>query len=483
MNSAAILVAIAIPLLLGWAVSDWRSAPRHAWEFRFVCDGVNGFAMTGIGLVLLGRLSVPLTPAWLILIFTGSATAILLLRRWRVGLGQLRSGVDTRSRTQVVPPQIRLQTLLMLLFIAVHFVCAAGWMFDPHVATDGYENWLLRSKVIATWRGVPLDVQSPYYLGGGRSGYPLAFPMLSAWPGLLGVPWSEATAHTYCVICYLLLGALLVQPYFSRARLPGAELLFIAVLSTPLLLRHVMLIGYADLPLMVHLTAAGLAMWAMQRGEPGRGVSACLNLLFIVLLKREGLLLCFIMLGAWVVAELFRGAKADPPLPPPDTGGADALLPSCTQEGRGAVDSAASRSRSLLQAAMIAVGAVGLASLSDLSFVGREAASFGFRGDALWPIVQRLYTQDTWGLLWWIVTPLLPVAALRLWRDGERLPVLQVGGLLAFLIVVFLFSSNADFAINGWTFDRSVMQVMPLVVACCALGLPPLGAPPEQRAA
>jgi len=487
MSDAGAWIALVAPLLLGAAMSA-RGALRRRPIAAVAEAWIDGMALLGGLLVLMARAGAPLTATSTLTAVGAAGTALWITRgilRRRAGpaascVNESSSGIGSGARNRDgLNPGATLGGAVIgvaLLLAAAHGLLTAGLAAGaPPVGADAYENWLLRARVIAVRGELPLDPASPYYLGGGRVGYPLGWPMLAAWPSILSGRWSDRFANLYGP-AYLAALALLVAASV-RERLGGAAAAaaLVALLGLPLAGYQAARGGYADLPLAVHLTAGCAAMWDGSRGSRGRAASGGINLLFVVLLKREGLALFLVMLAGWFVGGRLQcvdvRGRGDPPWPPLSTGG----------EKKAAAAAAGAKAA---MTAAAAVAAMVLAGLADLSYVGREAGSIGLRMDAIRPMMARLFTQDSWGVLWWIVTPLIAVAAARL-RRREPAAVLQAGGLIGFVAFVFLFTANADFAINGWTFDRSVLQIAPAMMLFAAAGVAPdgtwrMGSPPSR---
>ncbi|MEE8169208.1 MAG: hypothetical protein V3T70_01555, partial [Phycisphaerae bacterium] len=438
------LVAVLAPLLLGRAAvaaigpRAGNAAERwgHAWLL--------GMALLAAMMILLGFCGAPLTRTTLGIAVVVAA-AVMAVVGWR----RARSGIlpDNApiSNAPIVGPSWPMVGGLCLLVALRIFWVAAEVRLVPEHFNDAYENWLLRGKVIAAQERLPLDRGDPFYLGGGRISYPLGMPLQAAWCGVLNGTWTERIVNPIWLAYFLALlavvGGFLARRLGVAAGLAGAYV----ISSLPMVGIHAARSGYVDLLLAAHLTAACLMLWDdVDSRQPGARTAGLAHLLFCVLLKREGLLFFFIILLSWIVVSRVQRSR--------DRTASPRLWPTY---------------------AAAAIAALGLAAMADLTFLQREAAAIGFHSEAVGAIRTRLFAWDSWNLLWWFVAAGLPVAGWRLWRGSGRIVVVQAVLLLSLTLAVFVFTANAAFAVNGWTLDRSMLQIAPIALVAVMLGILP----------
>lgn len=441
-----LLMGLGAPLLLG-CVAVWAVGPRRLNVVeRLALAWLLGAALLSTTMILLGRagLSLTRTGVGATLAFVVVALVVagcVRLSRTRpqpVGISDNSSShAGLRFASPLVARFILRPLLVLLLTMRIVWVVADAAIV-PERMTDAYENWFLRAKVISELGRVPLDPDDPYYLGGGRVSYPLGMPMLAVWPALLRGGWDETTAHLVWPVYYLALLALIGG---WAARRFGADIGLLAAYllsSVPIIGVHAVRGGYADLLLSAHLAAACLAAWQATESNQRRAWRAVMlgNLLFCVLLKREGLPYCVLL--ALVGAYQRNG----PPL--------------------------ARRAASTLAVVVVAWL---LARTADMSYVAPELSGINWHPESMAAIRQRLFTWDTWNLLWWLLAPAEVIATVRLARRRQWLPALHALVLSGFVFGVFVLTDNAAFAVNGWTFDRTAMHIAPALLAMALFGL------------
>lgn len=442
-----LLMGLGVPLLLG-RIAVWAFGPRHLNVFeRWALAWLLGAALLSTIMVLIGRAGLALTgagvawaPACVVVAFVAAGWVRQSRQRRKSPLISDTPSPQTAPRLSSPSAARMMLRLLLGLMLTSRIVwVVADAAVVPERMTDAYENWFLRARVIAELGRVPLDPADPFYLGGGRVSYPLGMPMLAVWPALLRGGWDETIAHliwpAHYVALIALIGGWAARRFRTDVGLPAAYLLA----SVPIIGVHAVRGGYADLLLAAHLAAASLAGWEATQSAQRRAWTAVMlgNLLFCVLLKREGLPYCVLLASAAILQRDDR-----------------------------------SLGRRIAPALLVVLIAWLLARTADLSYVARELRGIGWRPEALPAIRQRLFTWDTWNLLWWFLTPAVAIAAFRLARRKQWLPVLHALAISGFVLGVFLFTDNAAFAVNGWTFDRTMLQIAPTLLAMSLLGLP-----------
>ncbi len=152
--------------------------------------------------------------------------------------------------------------LFILLISLLIRVVMSVWQvtYLPTYDFDAWNNWNLRSKVIYTQSVIPLDRQSPFYLGGGISSYPLNDSLFKVWLAKAAGEFSDRVINLASIFYYLLLAAIF---YFA---LPSTMSRLIKLVTTyllssvPLLYFHSH-VAYADLFYSIFLFVSVIALF------------------------------------------------------------------------------------------------------------------------------------------------------------------------------------------------------------------------------
>jgi len=185
------------------------------------------------------------------------------------------------------------EKLILMILILILVVRLAGSIWTvvniPTYDFDAWNNWNLRAKVIFTESKIPLDQNSPFYLGGGIGSYPLNDTLFKVWLLTASGSFQESYINFASVIYYLLLLGIF---YFSFSnKTPRLlKLLGLYLLSgLPLLYFHSH-VAYADLlfSIFLFLTVANLFYWLAGRGNSFFYLSG-IALAFSIWTKNEGL--------------------------------------------------------------------------------------------------------------------------------------------------------------------------------------------------
>jgi hypothetical protein len=104
----------------------------------------------------------------------------------------------------------------------------------------------------------------------------------------------------------------------------------------------------------------------------------------------------------------------------------------------------------------------------ELPVVG--SLNFGWHGEAALGVVQGLFVQPNWHLLWWLVPPVVIVRWKTL-RDSESLKMLGLllAGCMSLLMILFVFTDAARWAESYTAVNRLVMHLVPALVTFLAL--------------
>lgn len=200
---------------------------------------------------------------------------------------------------------------IIIFSILLLKILASFWQVT-HVPTyefDAWNNWNLRPKVIFTDRELPLDKNSPFYLGGGIKSYPLNDGLWKVFLASLAGSWNEQAVNTAPVFYYIfLLGTF----YFALegnlgrlGRLGGTYLLA----SLPFLYFHSW-IPYTDLLFAAYLFLAGVGIYrylvSAEQERVWLWVSA-VGLAMAIWTKNEGFAVALPVI--FVIVTFFSAAK------------------------------------------------------------------------------------------------------------------------------------------------------------------------------
>jgi hypothetical protein len=464
---AAVLLALALPTLLGTAISTLVSGwPRHAgaWMLAVGEGFLLGALLLGNALWLAGDIAtIGLLGRWGPFVLIGSLALGGLAWRLRRHAPEYRALAlpVTTSRQRMVVTAVIVGLLLLGSLIAVQAVLL------PTLTWDAWNAWLAKAKAwhhagaflpvvdVVQW----LARSAEPVLSTVAAPYPEALPRYATWLASAAGRWQDGYVHSAWPALWFALGAMLAGAL--RVRGVGwmvAALAAAALLTLPLVTAHASLAGYADLWLAAAILAAGqhAARFAAS-GSPRAAVHALLFAVLLPTIKLEGAvwsLLIVVALALWLVPRRWRlhaGLGA--------AGVATAavlLLPRIylPVPGLGAV---------IVEGASITVPVVGQLDLF-LRDVGRTVA-------------QSLFLLPNWSLLWYL---LLPLVAWR-WRQLRHPDVAMLGLLLAlgmlFLFVLFFFTDASRWAENLTSLNRLLMHLVPLLLFWMAL----LVCPPRDR--
>lgn len=403
-------------------------------EFLAVSYLLGVMAMAG-SMELLDRLSVPVRPLALLL-FPGIPAVLLLGRRVResraAGLFPAAGPLDAfRER--------RGWEWLLIVLIAAKLA---------YVLTMNLAGLLRSSDAYV----LTLPVAKAIHYFGSRSaialpsGYPPFPGLILGWFGLLHRRWDEfainlAYWNYYAALLCLFHAGL--RRYAGRGlALAGTYLLS----SLPLLLAHAVLIGYADLPMAVYLTAFGI--YVHRYAREGRGSDLVLAILFALCLPAIKLEGTFPYLGVAILCLLA------------------AVLHRRGGSGAAAVAGAS--------AALFIVGVAAIL-LLEMRY-GTEGPAFLaviwgniVPGDHLSEIGGPLVEHFLWGYDNWMLVGPLAAAAFPLlvaWRArGAEVVLAMAGGLvLAAFVYLYVVGGASLWLVNGTVVNRSFLQIMPLLL-------------------
>jgi hypothetical protein len=438
-NGVTLILSQLIPLALGAAVVTLM-IPRGPGALPVIA-GVGyllGLVLMTLILRILSRLGIPwnfVTPA--IIASLCAASLIAVNRKWWVTVPATATGTPSTA--------IRVLFWALALLLIGHIGLAAyEAIVRPLYPWDAAAQWATKARVWYDFQQMVPFVDDVTWLGStGRvftdahPTYPSTVPLFETWSALGWGSWNDAVAN---ISWPLSLAALAAAAYGQLQRLRFTPLSALAaayaIASLPFVDVHAALAGYADLALAAFyaLAVLALARWPYGRTR-GDVVLLVLCACTLPMLKAPG--------WAWL-ATLIAGAIYT-------------LLPRRVS-------------------AMFVIGGAAIGGcLLFYAFVHGPVALLGYiiqRQDArvLDSLLDNLYVFANWHLLW-IVVPLLILA------DWRRLLSPSLGALtvvmatgVAFLAIVFFFSSTGDEGVEAYTtLNRALLHFVPALVIYAAL--------------
>ncbi|MBK5970616.1 MULTISPECIES: hypothetical protein [Thiorhodovibrio] len=348
--------------------------------------------------------------------------------------------------------------VLLLLLVVVRLAGLALEVFWlPLFPWDAWTTWTVRAVVWSHAHDLVPFVSPDLWLEQPNSGvysiraweYPVAVSLLASWPSLAVGGWNETVANLPWVGCVVALAL----AFYGQARLwkasPVTALLFLWLLvSLPMLDTHVALAGYADLWL---ATALGLAFFALihwaSGGDWRQLLLALLAASACVLLKWEGAVWVFLFLPALAAAQLQRKRLL--------------VLFVLLTVGVMAVFSAGGLSLELPLLGRFTLSP----SVIELPLVGR----FPLEPSGSWePWLEHLIIRNNWHLVPILLVLTLGFAVFLVVRDiggsSQRAGLVWVLSAIAAIYVLFFLTSASEWARQGTSLNRILLQFMPAFV-------------------
>jgi hypothetical protein len=455
---SGLLVALFLPWLCG---SIWVS-----WLLQRT-GRCNGYIVLGQGYfvgILLVTLLIRLWDALGIpLHFWGIVGLTLAFSAVGVVLRGLEAAPSTRQRIPEYIPRWHLVVGLLLVALITwrHVTLAQELLLRPLFAWDAWMNWAPKAITWFHHRELVNFVSPEWWLTGGdaytlgnrqANPYPIALPLIQLWSMLGAGTWDHSAIYLPWIIAPLALGLAL----FGHLRLASVPFLPAVIacyflLSLPYLNAHAVLAGYADIWLAAAFSLAVCALYEwQQRRHWGYAVLWLLLALLCQQLKNPGLVLALIV--------VFFGVRVW------------VNLPSRVEWALWGL------------AGLVAVAALVFGFSLEVPYLGRlavdagtlEAGRLGRFELAYYPVegafIETLFVMINWHLLWFL---LLPYALYSLYRGTvaghgvpEFLPVLAA---LAFLVLVFSFTSQYIAAVNFVTLNRALLYPVPALIFCIFL--------------
>jgi hypothetical protein len=331
--------------------------------------------------------------------------------------------------------------LLLLLTCARLVMLGVEVVLIPLVPYDALAQWATKSRVWYEYaRLVPFVDLTEWGKATGAMDftdahpeYPGTMPLFQVWTALCLGRWDESLVNVPWVAAFASLG---IAFYAQLRRLEVGPVMAMfgayALLSLPFLTVHVALAGLADLFVAIAYGLAAMAMWqwVITRQWSDAGL-AVLMAIVCAAVKQEGSL--------WVLT----------------------LVP-------GAVTTLNRR------AGLAMVAAVAVAASLYLAFGPSELHLFRYTlrtrfVDVSEVVYEHLFVMDNWHLLWYAGVAVVVVHARALF--GSRLAPMTVTMLaaVAFIAVVFFFSTAASGVEEDTLTNRLVLHIVPAFLYYIAL--------------
>lgn len=356
--------------------------------------------------------------------------------------------------------------IIGLLAAALVSLVLRGWLMlreiwlRPTFPWDAWDAWAVKSKTWFLLGHYAPFVSMPDWLAhpsrelytGVAWAYPATLAWMQVWFASAVGGWIEPQVNLpwFALWVGLLLG------HYGQWRALGLDrvralVAMYALGSLPLLDVHVALAGYADLWLATLLGFAALAWlrWRRER-DAGQLVVAVACALLLPAIKLEGavwLMLCAAVAVYDVLGKCVRRWTL---------GAAVAVLLLFAFVSRVALP----------------IPGLGWVEISHTRIVVPALGSYAlhFESAALRSLLDALFVQPNWHLLWWLA----PVVALWRWRalrDDAALRHLGAFVLLGFVFLIFLFvcTDASRWAESYTAVNRLILQLVPAAVTVLAL--------------
>lgn len=434
------LLALALPMFFA-TLCLRRLAPADAISTSIASGILVGLALAA----LIARLSLGSSYGlWFALLLVLIATIFLLVK----------GGLALGGRGPWL-----VMAALLLLWLLRSWPALQDLFWQPIHAWDAYNVWTLRAKV---WFGAGEWVEfarEPQYIAAiagsvhfsAAAHYPLLVSLIQLYSASAAGVWEDNLALLPWLF-FLPALILALDGLLARAQVKPIVRLALGwvMLSLPLMQAHIAHAGYADTLLCLALLVA-LSHWLLYLN--GRSRSELLLALFFTAM------LPLIKWDGWLWISCLAAALALLYAPP-------RLLLVCWLLLIVGVTLLV-----LGYGFSMKLGPFGVFELSHegIQLPGMTRYTLGFR-DSSAALVETLFLQPSWNLLFW-VAPFLSLLALGRWRraPGTRLLLVFLGfGALAFLML-FLFTSAAEFAETATASNRLLMPLVTVFIALFGL--------------
>jgi hypothetical protein len=329
-----------------------------------------------------------------------------------------------------------LLTCIRLAMIGVEVVLL------PLVPYDAFAQWATKSRVWYEYgRMVPFVSAAEWARGAAgvlqftdtHPEYPGTVPLFQVWTALCLGRWDESLVNVGWVAACVSLG-IAFYAQLRRLEFGPAQAMFgtYALLSLPFLTIHVAIAGLADLFVAIAYGLAAIAMWQWaSTRERSDAALAILMAIVCASVKLEGSL--------WVLT----------------------LVPG--------VVTALNR-----RLGLALVGATAAAAILYLAFGPSELRLLGYMlrtqfVDVSPYVYEHLFVMDNWHLLWYAAVAIVIVNARSLLGDRLAPMTVTIGWAVAFIGVVFFFSTASGGVKDESLTNRLVMHAVPAFLFYLAL--------------
>jgi hypothetical protein len=444
LDAVALALSVAVPWLAGAlcisaATGRNPQPPAIAIGYGYLAG------MFGVTLVMraLSLAGIHWGVVWVAAPVALAAVAAYLRMR---SLGIVRSTMPRLAALATLRGAARAIFVVLLALTALRVaMLAAEVVLLPLVPFDAFAQWASKSRVWYEYgRMVPFVSAAKWWGAAGamqftdtHPEYPGTVPLFQVWTALwlgrwdeslINVPWVAACV-ALGIVCYAQLRRLEFSPVKAMF---GAYVL----LSLPYLTIQVALAGYADLFVAIAYGLAAIAAWqwtiTRQRSDAGLAV---LMAIVCASMKFEG--------SFWALT----------------------LVP-------GVVTALKRR------AGLAMIGAAAVAAALYLAFGPAELRLFGYTlrtrfVDVSIPVYEHMFLMDNWHLLWYAAIAVIAVHARALFSDRLAPMSVTMLGALAFIGVVFFFSTAAGAVEDETVTNRLLLHSVPALVFYIALILRP----------
>ena len=319
--------------------------------------------------------------------------------------------------------------LLFGILIGIQILIALVYIFWlPTIYWDAFDFWHLKAKFLLEEGSLGLNGDTLWMLGGRKQHYPLHMPILKALICYLKGGWNDPWALGVDLLSFCSFLVLAYRWLSSSSGKDAAMTAVYIITSAPIVEIHLSA-GYSDLMVAIYLASSALSWdrWRRGFGPPYLVLSAC-----------------FIAFGAWTKNDVIALY-----LP--------IFLIATYMSGRWRG----------LATFLITVVFLLLPWISFKYFMGLGYAPnpgeayFRFHPEALVLILKGLFLYGSFGIFWLFFFAVLFLKPLK--QDFSGVLLLGIGCFVS-ILAVFTFTPVFIFLKNNTTFQRSLLQVFPLLV-------------------
>ena len=314
--------------------------------------------------------------------------------------------------------------------ILIPFIVALSYGFShsillPSFQYDSFTHWAHRSKLSFYDQQIAFDETRAR--GMRQPQYPLLYHSLQITSNQLQSDWNDRSASG---IQFILMISIVLASFIMMSRLRGRRdaVFYIALLlSVPLFTTH-MGQGYADITMAGFVVLSCISLLLCKKeGSSQWLVLSSLMIAAACMTKLEGILFGLI---PWII---FIGIIVRPPHK-------KMIIAGC------------------LPCALCVIW-FSLVTFKGISILPHETdLVFAFRPEGVPEMLKALFVKGSFGILWLV----LPVILLL--KRSFSLPLLWGLISLAMIIVIYLFTPNVEFLLNGQSFDRQILTPAALLI-------------------